>query len=391
MMKIFGLFATPLGYVMRWIYDLIPNYFLTMFVFTLLVRLVVFPLSIKTQKGQADRARLAPRIERLQKKYANDRQKLQQKTQELYEKENISLAGGCLPTLVQMFVLMSIIAVIYKPLTYVQRMPAEDLSICVEAVQTALTDGMEPDSSEYKKIVSQYSENSYYREMYLLKNTEQYEQQITDLLLKRDRTEAQAVETIHLLQNTQSEFSIFGISLLGLPSETGIRPNWLWIIAILSGVSALLSSILSMHYSNMAGTNDQQQMNGCTGKGMMYGMPLFSLIISFTVPAGVAVYWIFSNLLAMVQTVVLNKMFDMRKIRAEAEAEYAERRRKKAEDRERLKAARLEEQAAWQREENEKRAAKEGKRPPEKKKPAQKDETDGASETPADAEERTDE
>ena len=76
MMKIFGLFATPLGYVMRWIYDLIPNYFLTMFVFTLLVRLVVFPLSIKTQKGQADRARLAPRIERLQKKYANDRQKL---------------------------------------------------------------------------------------------------------------------------------------------------------------------------------------------------------------------------------------------------------------------------------------------------------------------------
>ena len=93
----------------------------------------------------------------------------------------------------------------------------------------------------------------------------------------------------------------------------------------------------------------------------------------------------------MVQTVVLNKMFDMRKIRAEAEAEYAERRRKKAEDRERLKAARLEEQAAWQREENEKRAAKEGKRPPEKKKPAQKDETDGAPETPADAEERTDE
>ncbi len=96
--------------------------------------------------------------------------------------------------------------------------------------------------------------------------------------------------------------------------------------------------------------------NGC----MLYGMPLFSLFISFTVPGGVSVYWIFSNLLAMVQTVVLNSMYNPAKARAQAEIEYAERRRKKAEDKARLKAARLEEQAAWQREENEKKQAAKG-------------------------------
>ena len=62
----------------------------------------------------------------------------------------------------------------------------------------------------------------------------------------------------------------------------------------------------------------------CSPNAMMYMMPVMSLILSFTVPAGVAVYWIFSNLLALVQTVVLNAMYNPAKIRAQAEAEYAE-------------------------------------------------------------------
>ena len=101
-------------------------------------------------------------------------------------------------------------------------------------------------------------------------------------------------------------------------------------------------------------------MGGCSTNMMMYMMPVMSLVISFTVPAGVAVYWIFSNLLAMVQTVVLNAMWNPGKIRAQAEIEYAEKRRKKREDKERLKAARLAEQAAWQEEENKARARAKG-------------------------------
>ena len=164
-----------------------------------------------------------------------------------------------------------------------------------------------------------------------------------------------------------------------MPNKDGIKPNWLWLIAIASGVAALLSSLLSMRYSKSTMSQSQQAAGGCSNKGMMYSMPLFSLVIAFTVPGGVALYWVFSNLLAMVQTVVLNAMYNPVKAREQAEVEYAERRRKKAEDKERLKAARLAEQAAWQKEENEKKAAKEGKRPPKK-----------TEETPAPAEEPTD-
>lgn len=387
MMKLFGLFAVPLGYVLQWIYRLVPSYFVAIFLFTLLIRLLCFPLNIKQQKSQVDRAKLAPRLERLEKKYANDRQKLQQKQQELYQKEGVSLTGGCLPMLLQMLVLMSIIAVIYKPLTYVQtnKITADQIATCVTAVETQLTEGK--DEKEAKKITSRFQENSYYRELYLLQYADEYEEPmrtaLTEAATAAGQSEAEAAAsaegTLQVLQDTKKEFSIFGVSLLDMPNKDGIKPNWLWLIAIASGVAALLSSLLSMRYSKSTMSQSQQAAGGCSNKGMMYSMPLFSLVIAFTVPGGVALYWVFSNLLAMVQTVVLNAMYNPVKAREQAEIEYAERRRKKAEDKERLKAARLAEQAAWQKEENEKKAAKEGKRPPKK-----------AADTPAPAEEPTD-
>ena len=97
---LFSIFAEPLGWVMKFIYGLIPSYFVALLIFTLLTRLILFPLSISNQKNQADRARLAPRLERIQKKYGQDRQKMMEKQQELYEREGVKMTGGCLPMLV---------------------------------------------------------------------------------------------------------------------------------------------------------------------------------------------------------------------------------------------------------------------------------------------------
>ena len=105
---------------------------------------------------------------------------------------------------------------------------------------------------------------------------------------------------------------------------------------------------------------EQQAAGGCSTGMMTYMMPIMSLVFSFTVPAGVAVYWVFSNLLAMVQTVVLNSMYNPAKARAQAEKEYAERRQRRKEEKARLKEAHLAEQAAWQQEENEMRAQAKG-------------------------------
>ncbi len=129
-----NLLAVPLGYILSLIYRFIGNYFVSIFLFTLVVRAATFPLSLKSQKMQADRAKLAPRLERLQKKYAKDRKKLQEKQMALYEKEGVSLTGGCLPMLVQMVVLFGIIAVIYSPLTHLSRIPTPVINASLEAV-----------------------------------------------------------------------------------------------------------------------------------------------------------------------------------------------------------------------------------------------------------------
>ncbi len=365
MMAIFSIFATPLGYALEFICRYLPNYLLAILVFTFLVKLLLFPVNISNQKNAAARARLAPRLERLQKKYGADRQKLMEKQQALYEKEGVKMTAGCLPQLLQMLVLFSIIAVIYKPLTYVERMDAADINTSIVAVQNERIEELQltGDALDKKKqeIEQEYNEASYYRELHLLKYVDRYEPQIAEALVAAGKSQADANALVTNMRDTEEDFNIFGISLLGIPNETGIRPNWLWVIALLSGASAMLTSIQSMRHQKLTMPETQQQP-GCT-KWMMYGMPLMSLAFSFVVPAGVAVYWIFSNLLALVQTVVLNKMYDPLKIRAEAEAEYQERRRRKAEDRERLKQARLEEQRAWQMEENEKKAQKQGKKP----------------------------
>ena len=358
MMGIFSIFAKPLGYVMQWIYQLVPSYFIALLLFTFLVRLVVFPLSIKNQKSQADRARLAPRLERIQKKYGQDRQKLMEKQQALYEKEGVKMTPGCLPMILQMLVLFSVIAVIYKPMTYMQRIPEEQINACVSVA----VDTLDESKKEDKNLITQMeNKDSYYRELYLFSFIEPNRDAMANKLVADCKlTESEALATLQTMQKTGEEFSIFGISLLEVPKDYGIRPNWLWLIVLASGLSSFLTSLLSMRYSKASMPQEQQQMAGCSTNTMMYMMPIMSFVFSFTVPAGVAVYWTFSNLLAMVQTVALNAMWNPAKIRAQAEAEYAERRRQKKEDKERLKASRLAEQAAWQQEENEKRAQAKG-------------------------------
>ena len=357
-MGLFSIFAKPLGWVLHWIYQLGTGYFLALLIFTVATRLVLFPLSIKNQKNQADRARLAPRLDRIQKKYGQDRQKMAMKQQELYEREGVKMTGGCLPMVVQMLVLFSVIAVIYKPLTYVQDIPEAHINTCISVAVESLDENNKDD----KAIITQMNnEKSYYRELYMLKMIAPNREAMVDRLVADNKlSETDATATVATMERTADEFSIFGKSLLEMPKTYGILPNWTWLIVLASGLSAFLSSMLSMHYTKSTMSKEQQQMGGCSTNSMMYMMPLMSLVISFTVPAGVAVYWTFSNLLAMLQTVILNSMWNPAKIRAQAEAEYAERRRKKKEDKERLKAARLAEQAAWQEEENKARARAKG-------------------------------
>lgn len=287
---------------------------------------------------QADRARLAPRLERLQKKYAQDKKKLQEKQMTLYEKEGVSLTGGCLPTIVQMIVLFGIIAVIYAPLTNLSRVPTEVVNASLTAVaqDTKEENGKKVDIIQPNKLPAN-KRTGYYKELNLLKVVEPNKQEIISSIGKlSDETRKNVSAEVYYerMNSLRKDFNFFGKTLLENPwNDKGMAGiNILWLIPLLSWLTAMGSSFISMKFMSLAQSGEKQPGQGCQNNMMLLMMPLFSLFITFTVPGGVGIYWICSNIIAVGQTVMLNRIYNPVKIRAQAEIEYEERRKKKQED-----------------------------------------------------------
>ncbi|MBP5304032.1 MAG: YidC/Oxa1 family membrane protein insertase [Clostridia bacterium] len=343
-MNFLGFLAKPLGWLMWVVYEYIGfhNYFLTIFLFTLVTRIICLPLSLKNQKSMVDRARLAPRLERIQKKYAMDKQKLQQKQQELYEKEGVNMFGGCLPTFATMIILFGVIACIYSPLKYLMQIPENAVNASISAITYA--DDQKVDYKYSKKEVG-----GYYGEFRLLNVLEQNEKDIKASLVEAGYTEKQADKYYKTMEETKKEFTLFGHeewSLLKNPGEGGWSAiSLLWLLPLLAGVSQLLMTMVTMKQTKKATSAEMQQAQGCSN-AMMYGMPLFSVAIGFTFPAGVSIYWICSSIVSVGQTLLLYKIYDPAKAREEAEREYKERRARRKEEKRRLAEARQRQDAA---------------------------------------------
>ncbi|MBE6763676.1 MAG: YidC/Oxa1 family membrane protein insertase [Ruminococcaceae bacterium] len=391
-MDFLGFLGKPLGAVMSWIYSLVPNYFVTIFLFTFVIRLILFPLNLKQQKGAMDRARLAPALERLQKKYANDRNKLMEKQQALYEKHGVSMTGGCLPMLLSMIVLFGVIAAIYAPLTNLSSpsMSEEIIGVAQYAIigegegklpendlkgyygELRLMTYAEANKEDILKELTTPSAGALqraYPKADILNNTETYESY--KAIFEKEMGDRSAEEVYNQLVEMKDQFSVMNgkFSLLEQPwnSKGFLGINWLWLIPLISGLTSFAVSYISLSYNKRSMPQDQPGQ-GCTNNMMLIYMPVFSTWIAFTVPGAVGVYWIFSNVLSVVQTVLMNKIYDPAKARAEAEAKYLERRRQKEEDKKRLARARQREEAQARKEEQERERQREESREMNKKK-----------------------
>ncbi|MBQ5795352.1 MAG: membrane protein insertase YidC [Kiritimatiellae bacterium] len=413
-MGIFSFITDPIamlfGWVLRWIFELVPNYLIAIFLFVLLTRILMFPLSLKTQKGQADRARLAPRLERLKKKYAKDPKKFQEKQMALYEKHGVSPTGGCLPMIFQMLILFGIITVIGSPLSHLKAIPKTVINASATAIQTSLGEEVKAkeaqaeaakkagDTTKEKKLKAEIKEADdliktkladkyYYRELITMQNLEKHKEAIVKgIAATKDESGKEygvdwAKKRYNEMITFEKDFDFFGDNMLRNPGEGGFAGiNILWLIPFISGVTALLSGMLSMHYTKQSG-GDAQQAQGCSNVMMFVMMPAMSLFIAFSVPGAVGIYWVYSNIIAIAQTYILNQIYNPVKIRAQAEIEYAEHRKKKAEDKKRLAEARAREQRELALQMNEeKKDGKKGKGKPKAKPQEEKEPTEEPTE-----------
>ena len=283
--------GVPLGWVMKFIYGFIQNYGLSIIVFTILVKLLMLPMAVKQQKSQAKMAVVQPQMLELQKRYANNQQKLQEELAALYAREGYNPTSGCLTLFIQFPIIMGLYDVIYKPLTHVLALGSETLT---KATEIATSLGLLP-------------EKLYSAEPYIIS------------AVQNDPAafEALGADIVSKIQNFDMYF--LGINLGDTPT---MAFNALLLIPILSFASQMLMTVISFRNNNTG--SDNPSMAGM--KATMYMMPFLSAWICFSVPAGVGMYWIVSSVLSLLQMVVLNKFYNPKEMAEKARIE-SERRR----------------------------------------------------------------
>lgn len=284
--------AIPFGFILSLFYTMTGNYLLSMFLLTLFFKLILIPSAVKQQKGTAKQVRFQAKIRKIQDMYKGDKMRIQEETQALYQREGFNpMSSGCAPMLFQFPIMIGLYGVIYSPLKHVLRLS--------ESVILTLTDAL--------KALPDYAAGNGRAGM----NAEQ----IGVLGSFAEIKEAVAgldINIIEQIEKLAESFWLGPINLSATPSFSEF--NVLWIIPILSGVTAMLSSVFM--YIKQRQNNPEMAKNPSMGC-MMLTSPLISVYISFLLPTGVGVYWIMSNILSFIQTVVLSYTHRPRKVIAQ--------------------------------------------------------------------------
>ena len=264
---LYKLISTPFGYVMRYIYEFVGNYALSLFLFALLVKVLMIPMTIKQKKSMLEQQRIQPMIQKIQKTYARDQRRMQEEMQNLYDREGVSPMAGCGSMLLTFPILIGLYGVIIQPLTYFMQISGEHITQIAQILN-------------FDTAAAGYH----------------YQIQLATLIYENFDKVSHVAESL-----MQVNFSLGPISMAAQPSFS--QPSILWLLPIVSGATSYLMSWLQQKTNPMQANNPQAQQ---TNKTMLLMMPLMSIWFGFILPVGLSFYWICNNVLAIVQDLLMN-------------------------------------------------------------------------------------
>lgn len=257
--------ASFFGMIIRLIYNLVnSNYFLSIILFTLLTKIILFPLSWMQIKSTEKMQKMQPKMQKIKDKYKNDKEKQAEELTKLYSENKINPMGGCLPLLIQIPIILAMFAIVRQPLTYITQTP-------VEKIKTYTQEYLQKEDVTENEI----------------KNNE--------LLIAKEK-------------NLIDMDVAFGINMGDVPAdimskEENKKPNPISVlIPILTVVFSMIQTKITQKNSNM--TEEQQEMQ----KSMNFTMPLMSGIIAFSMPLALGIYWLFGNILQILQQLIISNV-----------------------------------------------------------------------------------
>ncbi len=293
-MNIFNYIGYFFGYIQWAFFELVNNYGIALILFTLLIKILFFPMFVKQQKSLASNSRLVEKQKEIQKKYPNDKQKQNIELTKLYEQEGVNPASGCLTMFLPLIILLGVMGAVYNPLQCTLHLESDKVSEAVSLLGTIPGIGSTFVSS---------GGNISYGEIGIIKAFPA----IRDHLTMFTQAELENIAQFN------AGFNFLGLDLLATPKYSSFK-TMVWIIPVL----CLLTSIFTT-YLTQKNQKAQVAGQGCM-KYAIYGMSLFTAWIAYTVPAAVGLYWLANNVFQIFQTMITNKYYSVEAINAKAEA-----------------------------------------------------------------------
>lgn len=295
-----GAIANLFGYLLNFLYNLFNNYGIAIIVFTILLRIILIPITVSQQKSMKKNAKVQEKMKEIQKKYKNNPEKLNQETIELYKREKVSPFSGCLSSIIQIILIISVFWLVSKPLTYMKKLDSNKVNEYIEQIKTE-----EGKTSAYPEI-----------QVIQTKSAEDSEVAIN--------------------------MDFLGLDLSKVPNQN-LKDITVYIIPVLYVITSFVSIKMTNNMQDKAKEkkkadkekkaaenkeNDEEKaliseeeakseeameaMQDMT-KSMNYMIPIMSITIAFIAPLGLALYWLVSNIAMIIERIIINKISENKK------------------------------------------------------------------------------
>ena len=295
-----GAIANLFGYLLNFLYNLFNNYGIAIIVFTILLRIILIPITVSQQKSMKKNAKVQEKMKEIQKKYKNNPEKLNQETIELYKREKVSPFSGCLSSIIKIILIISVFWLVSKPLTYMKKV----------------------DSNKVNEYIEQ---------------------------IKTEEGKASAYPEIQIIQTKSAEDSevainmdFLGLDLSKVPNQN-LKDITVYIIPVLYVITSFVSIKMTNNMQDKAKEKKKEEqkkkatenneiseekaliseeeakseeameaMQNMT-KSMNYMIPIMSITIAFIAPLGLALYWLVSNIAMIIERIIINKVSENKK------------------------------------------------------------------------------
>lgn len=297
-----GFLSEIFGYILNFFYEITSNYGIAIIIFSILLRLILIPITIKQQTTMKKSAKMQEKMKEIQTKYKNNPEKLNQETIELYKTEKMSPFSGCFSAILQLLIILSVFWLVSQPLTYMKKVDKQVIA-------------------DYKTKITEENEgqNGAYPEIQIISKIESEYQEINNELANENVENREELETKkESLEKMRINMEFLGLDLSKVPTQN-LGDFRVYVIPVLYVITSFVSIKITTMAQKKANKKKDvivQNENGSDemldsmqkmNNSMLYMMPIMSISIAVIAPLGLALYWLVSNILMIIERLIINK------------------------------------------------------------------------------------